>query len=132
EYVGVVVDIVHLGVLKKFRKKPKLRIVWMLDRNDSEGRPFRVTQLVTVSMNYRAPLLRIVTDILGETPSAQFDLETLIGLSRRLYLMTEKMAHGNLCSEIRAILPLSAGQQPMTVPTGFVRVKDRPTAACVR
>ena len=120
EFVGVIADIVDLGIVKtKFGKKPKLKIVWILNASDSEGRPYRATQQVTTSMNENAALYRIVKSILGKKPPVPYDTEQLIGISRRLFIVREETG-GKCYASMRAILPLG-NREPMAIPTGFAR-----------
>lgn len=125
EFVGVIVDVVDLGKIKgKFGEKPKVRIVWTLNANDSEGNPFRTAQQVTASMNEKATLFNIIKDVDGEAPSNSYDLDLLIGKSRKLYIKKEKGADGKWYSNIKAIMPL--GNLPaLAVPANFVRAKDK-------
>lgn len=126
DYVGVIADIIDLGKLKtKYGEKPALRIIWLLNANDSEGRPFRLMQQVSQSMHTKAALYKIVKEILDQEPTVPYDVDTLIGMSRRLYVKNEKAPNGQVYPNIKTIMPLGT-QTAMTVPAGFVRAKDKP------
>jgi hypothetical protein len=127
DYIGVVIDIVDLGkVHTAFGDKPKVRIVWALNAKDSEGNPYRTIQQVVASMNQKSNLYKVVKDILGSDPPVPYDLDNLIGISKRLIIQTEPDKRtGELFSNIRVILPLAAGQQGLPIPQGFVRARDR-------
>lgn len=126
EYIGVIADMVDLGKMKtKFGEKVKIRIVWLLNVSDTEGFPFRVAQQVTASMHEKATLYGIVKAVLAEPPPVPYDVEKLIGMSRRLYVVKEKAPDNEMYSNIKAILPLGTAT-PMVIPAGFVRSKDKP------
>ena len=92
-FLGTIIDVVDLGkVTTQFGLKAKVRIVWVLDKNDSEGNPFRVIYQATASVNERAKLFEMVKSILGVAPSVPFDAEVLIGRSNQLYIVRETNA----------------------------------------
>lgn len=126
-YIGTVVDVVDLGkVATKFGEKVKVRIVWLLNSNDSTGKPYQVMSQVNANMNQRAALYTIIKDILGTPPPAgSFETENLIGKSNQLFIVTEKAEDGKIYANVRGILPLPEGTPVFVVPVGFTRDKDR-------
>ena len=126
-FLGTIIDVVDLGkVATQFGLKAKVRIVWVLDKNDSEGNPFRVIYQATASVNERAKLFEMVKSILGVAPSVPFDAEVLIGRSNQLYIVRETNAVTKKdFASVKVVLPLPAGATPPRAPQGFVRSKDR-------
>jgi len=128
QFAGTIIDVVDLGKIKtNFGEKVKIRIVWALDKNDSEGQPYRVMRQLTASVHEKSQLTEVVKGITGQAPVAPFDPDTLIGRSNMLWIAKEKdAATGKDFANVKAILPLPAGMAAPPVPQGFVRYKDRP------
>lgn len=128
QFAGTIIDIVDLGKVRtKFGEKVKVRIVWVLDKNDSEGQPYRVMRQLTASVHEKSQLTEVVKGITGQAPVAPFDPDTLIGRSNMLWITKEKDAtSGKDFANVKAILPLPAGMAAPPIPQGFVRSKDRP------
>lgn len=126
-FLGTIIDVVDLGkVTTQFGIKTKVRIVWVLDKNNSEGEPFRVIYQATASMNERAKLFEMVKSILGVAPSIPFDAEVLIGHSNQLYIVRETNAVTKKdFAAVKVVLPLPPSATPPRAPQGFVRSKDK-------
>lgn len=129
QFTGIIADVVELkNVQTKFGPKTKIRIVWLLDKNDSEGNPFRVMSQVNASINEKAELYKIVVAVTGAAPLAQpqFDVETLLGRVNVLFVVREKSQDGQSeFANVKAILPAPAGTVAPKIPATFVRHKDR-------
>lgn len=124
-YVGIVADVVDLGKVKtQYGEKEKVRIVWLLNKNDSENKPYRVMSEVNLSMNEKAALFGIVRDILGTTPPVPYEVEELIGRSNQLAISQEKATNGKTYANVKAIMPLD-GATPASIPGDFVRNKNK-------
>jgi hypothetical protein len=128
QFIGTIIDVVDLGKVKTmYGEKAKIRIVWVLDKNDSEGQPFRAIRQVNASVNEKSTLYEIVKSILGMAPPVPFDTEVLIGRSNQLFIVTEKDEKtGKVFANVKIILPLPAGVTPPQAPAGFIRAKDKP------
>ena len=126
-FIGTIVDVIDLGRIKtQFGEKNKIRIIWVLDKNDSSGQPFRVMRQLTASMNEKAALYELVKGILGAAPPVPFDDETLIGRSNQLVVVKEADPKtGKVFANVKVVLPLPAGVIPPQAPQGFVRSKNR-------
>lgn len=129
KFLGTIVDVVDVGKVKdKFgAEKIKVDIFWVLNANDSEGKPFRVMWRVNAVMADRpkkSNLYMIAEGVLGTAPPAVFDTEGLIGRSNELVIVKETNG-GKTYANIKAIMPLPAGAVPPPIPQGFVRAKDR-------
>jgi len=128
EFVGVIADFVDVGpVPTAYGIKNKVRIVWVLDKNDSEGKPYNAIQQVTASIHEKSGLYAIVKSILGTAPVVPFESDVLIGLSRKLFILKEENPNNPAkpFANIKAIMPLPAGVAPLAIPAGFVRAKDK-------
>jgi hypothetical protein len=126
-FIGVVVDVAELyNVPGKFGPKNKVRIIWILDAQDSQGKPFRVMEQVNASINEKARLYEIAKGVLGAPPAAKsFDTESLLGKANQLFIVVEKGEDGKEYAHVKGILPLPAGAVVPTVPADFVRSKDK-------
>ena len=126
-YVGVVVDIAELyNVPGKFGPRNKVRIIWILDQKDSTGKSYRVMEQVNASINEKARLYEIAKGVLGTPPNAKsFDTESLMGKANQLFIVVEKGEDGKEYAHVKGILPLPQGAVVPTVPTDFVRAKDK-------
>ena len=109
--------------------KVRIRIIWVLDKLDSEGKPFRVMREVNASIAdkpKKSSLYEIVEGVFGRAPQVPFDDETLINRSNELTVVRETDPKtGKVYANIKAILPLPAGAVPPAIPQGFVRAKFR-------
>lgn len=127
-FLGTIIDVVDLGLVPN--KDPKLaaqvrvRILWVLDKNDSEGNPFRVMEQPTAKISSAgvrpSRLYEICVGVLGTAPPVPFDTEALIGKSNQLFITKEGQY-----SNIKGFLPLPAGAVAPKAPANFVRAKDR-------
>lgn len=133
-YLGTIIDVVELGeVASKNPRFPnpkvRTRIVWVLNANDTEGRPLRYMEqpssVMTPPGKYRASrMYEISAGVLGGVIPVPYDDEVLLHRSNQLVLMQE----GEYVN-LKAILPVPAGQTPPPVPKDFIRDKDKPKDA---
>ena len=126
EFLGTIADVVDLGIVHspKWGDKAKIRIVWVLDKLDAEGKPFRIQRTVNATVSSGPPkpsdLYNIVKDVTGQAPAVPFETEVLIGRSNKLFIIKE-----GEYANIKGILPVPAGVVPPPIPAGFVRAKDK-------
>lgn len=121
QFLGTVIDVIDLGIVQgKFGKRARIRIIWVLNANDSEGNPYRVMTTVNATMNEKSTLYGLVRGILGTVPTIPFESEILLGRSNLLFVMKE----GEFAN-VKAVLPLPLGQVGPSIPVGFIRHKDR-------
>lgn len=130
-FIGIIADVVELyGVKTKFGEKNKVRIVWILDKNDSQGKPYRVVFQKNAVMHEKSDLFKAVRAILGDNPPVTFDTESLIGRANQLFIMKEKdPSTGKEFANVKGINALPAGAAVPKVPADFVRAKDKKPAA---
>lgn len=128
-FLGTIADVVDLGqVASQYGTKTKIRIIWVLNANDSEGKPFRVMRQVNATISSTGPrpsdLYNIVKSVLGVAPPVPFESEELIGKSNLLIIEREEAQNKKVYANIKYIGPLPPGAVPPMVPTDFVRSKD--------
>ena len=131
-YHGVLADIVDLGLVTTTFKNethtnPMVRFVWVLDQNDSTGKPLQATERFNVS-NYheRSNIYKRMKQILGQAPDVKQDVDLVLGVTRRLVIQRDTSADGAKdFSNITGILPAEPGKV-VPIPTGFVRDRDKP------
>ena len=125
QYLGVIADVIDLGEVETgFGVKPRVRIVYLLDANDSEGNPFRVVSTYTASLHEKANLRKALKQILGADVSGQFDLEELLGINNQL-VVTTTQKDDKIYTNIVAILKAPKGSPRMAIPDDFVRFQDK-------
>jgi hypothetical protein len=132
---GTIIDVVELGPVTTIVPgvgpvtKNKMRIIWVLDKNDSTGKPFQVQGTYTFSMNEKSLLFKTVQQVYApQAPPTPFDSEYLMGRSNQLFLI--KTANPKDANDpyvnVSGLLPLAPGVAAPQAPTGFIRTKDRP------
>jgi hypothetical protein len=137
-FVGTVIDVIDLGLVPS--KNPKFpdaknrtRVVWVLDRNDSEGKPYVIIEQPPTRMNdggggtKKSRLYEIWEGILQHAPAVPYETEDLIGKSNLLYLVKD----GEYV-KIAGFMPVPYGKVVPTAPAGFVRDKDDPKKRAAR
>ena len=130
-FIGTIIDVVDLGLVPS--KNPKfpdpqvrIRIVWVLDKNDSEGQPYRIIEQPTAKLSdggnntKKSRLFEICEGVFQTAPPVPFNSENLIGRSNRLFLAKE-----GEYTNIKGFMPLSTGDVAPKAPANFIRQKDR-------
>jgi hypothetical protein len=121
QYLGVIADVIDLGEVETgFGVKPRVRLVYLLDQNDSEGNPFRVVATYTASLHEKANLRKALKQILGADVSGEFDLEELLGINNQLVVQTTEK-DDKVYTNIVAILKAPKGSPRLQIPDDFVR-----------
>jgi hypothetical protein len=125
QYLGVIADVIDLGEVETgFGVKPRVRLVYLLDQNDSEGNPFRVVATYTASLHEKANLRKALKQILGADVSGQFDLEELLGINNQLVVQTTEK-DDKVYTNIVAILKAPKGSPRLQIPDDFIRQQDK-------
>jgi len=127
-FLGTIIDVVDLGLVPsknpKFPEpKVRIRIVWVLDKLDSKGKPYRIVEQPTASLTdkpKKSRLYEICEGVFGSAPPVPFDSELLIGRSNGLFITRE----GEFAN-IKGFMPIQPGQNPPKAPADFVRNKDK-------
>ena len=131
-FLGTIIDVVFLKQVPsknpKFPEaKDRLRIVWVLDKNDSEGRPYRIIEQPPFRMadgqnnTKKSRLYEIYEGVFNGAIPVPYESEDLIGRSNLLFLVKD-----GEYTNIKGFLPVPAGQTPPVAPKDFVRDKDKP------
>lgn len=129
---GVIADVVDKGLVpNKFKPgtmQHKCYFVWIVAEEDSEGRPKRVFESFTVSLNEKSRLRARLKELGYKDfePGKPFELDSLIGTQRMLVLAAEDGENGKTYIKITATMALKKGQQPVKVPADFIRKQDQP------
>jgi hypothetical protein len=128
QYNAVLADVVDLGLVTSTFKgetktQPKVRFVWILDAKGQDGKPLWVTQRYTLSLHEKATLYKHLQMILGTAPPVKLDLETLVGITRKLFVVRNTV-QDKIYANIMGILPGDPGVA-VPVPTDFVRYKNK-------
>jgi hypothetical protein len=114
----------------KTQRKHKVAIVWQLDEEMADGRPFLVRRRFTCSLHPKSALRQILEAWRGRAFSDQelagFDLETLIGVGAIVSLIHETR-DGTTYSNVSTVMKLAKGMTSTSV-RDYVRVCDRPPA----
>lgn len=119
---AVLADIVDLGVQDtQYGPKRKVRFVWLTDEVDAEGQTKRAFETFTASLHEKATLRKRVDQIVGKTGvpvSGEFNLESLIGVNRRLVIQHNEGGQGNVYANVTSTL---APEKKLSVPKDFQR-----------
>jgi len=126
DYIGIIADVVELfGVKTSYGEKNKIRIVWVLDKLDSTGKPLRAMRQVNAVLTEKSDFYKLVTSILGQAPPVRgFDTESLMLRANRLFILKEKTGDKEF-SNVKGVMPLPPGIAVPKIPADFVRAKDR-------
>jgi hypothetical protein len=105
-------------------------IVWQIDENLDDGKPFLVRRRYTCSLHEKATLRRDLESWRGRGFTDQelqsFDLEILLSASCLLNIIHEAR-NGSIFANVAGVMRLPKGMMP-PVPRDYVRVCDRPPA----
>jgi hypothetical protein len=137
-FVGTVIDVIDVGLVPsknpKFPEaKNRIRLLWVLDKNDSEGKPYVIIEQPPMRMNdggggtKKSRLYEIWEGILQHAPAVPYETEDLIGKSNLLYLVKD----GDFV-KIAGFMPVPYGKAVPTAPVGFLRDKDDPKKRAAR
>ncbi len=129
---AVCCDVVDLGIVEstfsgKAKKQHKIRIVWQIDEDMPDGKPFLVSQRYTLSLHEKAGLRKDLESWRGrpftEEELEGFDVETVIGAPCLLSIV-QNANGGNVYANVRGVMKLPRGMQAIQV-RDYTRVIDR-------
>jgi hypothetical protein len=127
---GILADIVELGpITTSFNGQSKtqemVRFVWFLNINGTDGKQLSVTARYGVNLHEKSNLYKAVKQIIGGAPSLTFDLATLIGSVRQLFIVRDIQtdSNGQVVKDFANIQGVAPAQPGVTVgvPSDFVR-----------
>jgi hypothetical protein len=125
EHLAVLADVIDLGEVRTtFGMKEKVRLIFLVQQRDSEGKHIAVACSYNKTLYEKSNLCKAVKTILGRDPEDTFHLETLLGANVRLVL-DHHAYDGRTFAGIVAILRPRKGDPTFVVPAEFVRAKDR-------
>lgn len=140
-YHGVLADVVDLGDVTttydgKSKTQHMIRMVWYLDClgkdkvnfPDTFGKQLSVAERFNLSLDERANLYARLKQILNTAPPPEYDVEQLIGITRKVFIIRETGDNGKEYANIKGI---SAADPSVTVsiPQGFQRRSAKPAPA---
>lgn len=134
-HAAICVDVIDMGMLKveyngQAKMVHKIRIVWQIDEDRDDGKPFQVSKRYTNSLHEKATLRGDLEAWRGrpftEAELTGFDLEVLIGIPALLNLI-HTAKNGSTYANIASLMRLP---RAMSAPTQreYVRVCDREPA----
>jgi hypothetical protein len=129
------VDVVDHGIIEvtyqgRTQRKHKISLVWQIDEDLPDGRPYLVKRRYTCSLHEKSALRRDLESWRGRAFTDEelqaFDLETLLSAPCLLSLIHEQR-NGSIYCNVNTIMRMRKG---MTAPTprDYIRVCDRPPA----
>jgi len=126
---AVCCDVVDLGEVEtQWGKKPMVRIVWQVEEQMADLRPFTASQRFTASLHEKARLRGFLESWRGRRLSADelkgFDLERLIGINALLNVVHDEK-DGKVYSNIASIMPPPKSSSRLQASPDYVRAKDR-------
>ena len=132
-FPAVCVDVVDLGLIEnKFEPesdpRQMVRLIWQLDEEDKDGKPFMVRADYTASLHEKAKLRKTLAAWRGRdfTPVELFgfDVESVLGSGCLLSVIHNTGSKGGTFANVASVMKLGRG---MTAPTAkeYIRVKDR-------
>jgi hypothetical protein len=125
EHLVTCVDVVDLGMQTgKYGEKRRLKLVFVVDEQDSEGEAIRVTDFVTASIHRTAKLTPYVKALTGKAPGRSFNTETLIGCSCAVTTEQRTNEDGTVFANITDKRTLRKGERPPLMPIDFKRTED--------
>jgi hypothetical protein len=122
-----VIEVTYEG---RTQRKHKIVIVWQIDENLDDGRPYLVRRRYTCSLHEKAALRRDLESWCGRAFTDQelqaFDLENLLSVGCLIKVIHEAR-NGSVYANVASVMPLPSGMKA-PVPGDYVRVINRPRA----
>lgn len=133
-FIGTIIDVVDLGLVQSKNPafpdaKVRVRIIWVLDKFDSKGKPYTITEQPPASISVgkkKSRLYEIIEGVTGAAPGSRYDTEALIGRSNQLGIVKD-----GEYSNIKWFAPVPAGAVPPQAPAGFERASVKAAKAAV-
>ena len=132
-FAAVCVDEIDLGKVKtsfngEERERNMVRILWQIDEEDKDGKPFMVRQDYTASLDEKAKLRKHLQAWRGRavTPAelVGFDMENVVGSGCMISIVHAQGRKGGTFANVEGVMKLPKGVVAPTV-RGYVRMKDR-------
>lgn len=133
-HAAVCCDIVDLGTLEvtfggKTKSQHKIRVVWQIDEERDDGKPFTVGKRYTLSLHEKSNLRKDLESWRGKSFTPEeldgFDLEVLIGIGCMVNIIHQpKQDGGQPWANVAAVMKLLKGMSAPII-REYVRVCDR-------
>lgn len=129
---AVCVDVVDLGLLEvKWKNETKIqhkvKVVWQIEEEMQDGKPFLVSKRYTLSLHEKAGLRKDLESWRGRAFSEEelkgFDVENLLNVPCLLNVV-HNGATGTIYANVSTIMRLPKSMQPIKG-RDYVRVQDR-------
>ena len=126
---AILADVVDLGLVQgKFGPQEKVRLVFIVDEQDDEGKPIRVVETCALTLDPKSRLTERVNALMPGSRNVKdlaLDPETLVG--KRCQLITEQSTNdqGRTYANVKSALPLGKDSPKVSIPLNFVRQKDK-------
>jgi hypothetical protein len=129
QHLGVLVDVVDLGEQDtKFGKKFMVKLIYQIDENMEDGKPFIVSGRFNATLADRSSLRKHIEGLRGAKFTKEeldgFDPDTLIGTNGLLNIVHNAGDKG-VFANIDAVLPYNPKFGDKLEPREYIRVKDR-------
>ncbi len=133
-------DVVDVGWVKVpgWRGGPaknlyKTRLRFLSEHKLKDGRPYLVQRQFTKSAHPNATLRKFLESWRGrpfdsDTQAENFDIDKLIGVNAYITVAHLRKPKG-VFAEVMSVMPTPRGMSKLTVPTEYIRMKDRPDTA---
>lgn len=137
-FPAVCVDNIDLGKIKSMwdgeeRERHMVRLVWQIDEEDADGKPYFVKQDYTASLAEKAKLRKQLETWRGraftEVELFGFDLDSILGVGCLLNIVHNKGSRGGTFANVGAVMKLAKGMVTPKPDNSYVRVKDRKAKA---
>jgi hypothetical protein len=132
-HTAVCVDVIDHGVIEvtyksQLQRQHKITIVWQIDVNTDDDKPFLVRRRYTCSLNEKATLRRDLESWRGraftDDELRSFDLEGLLSVGALVNVIHEAR-NGSIYANVASVMRLPKNMTA-PVPQDYVRVCDRP------
>jgi hypothetical protein len=111
----------------------KVQLMWEINEEMADGRPYIVSAWFNLSLHEKATLRKSLESWLGRTLTEPevtegYDLETLLGKNCQLTVVHKVTPNGTYAN-VTAIVPLMKGMKNIKPSADYVRFCDRPAVA---
>lgn len=131
-HAAVCVDVVDLGVIEskwngKTLTQHKIKIVWQIEEDRDDGKPFQVSRRYTLSLHEKAGLRKDLESWRGRAFTDEelqgFDVETVIGVGCLLNVI-HNVKDGSTYANVAGVMKLPKNMTSLQS-RDYVRVCDR-------
>ena len=135
-HAAVCVDVIDHGMVDvsyqgKIERKQQISVVWQIDENRDDGKPFLLRRRYNATLRHKSSLKRDLENWRGRPFTAKeleegFNMENLLSAGCLINVVHETR-NGETYANVNSIMRLTKGTAAPT-PRDYVRVSDRPPA----